>query len=291
MNTSFEKDQRRRLISSYFSVVLSITLVLFLLGILGVLVINTKFISDKFKEKVTLTIYLEDSTKPIEINQLKNSLSLASYIKETRFISKESAADFMKIEYGEDFLDEIGYNPLKNSIEINLLSKYVTTKRLDSISQKALDKKFVEDVKYDKDLVELMNSNVKKLSFWALIICGVFTLIAILLINSSIRLAIYSKRFSIKTMQMVGATKKFIRKPFILNNIKLGIIGSILAICGNIFIIYYINSYFQELQLINDPFTLGILFLGILSVGILITWISTFIATQRFLNLKTDRLY
>ena len=291
MNTSFEKDQRRRLISSYFSVVLSITLVLFLLGILGVLVINTKFISDKFKEKVTLTIYLEDSTKPIEINQLKNSLSLASYIKETRFISKESAADFMKIEYGEDFLDEIGYNPLKNSIEINLLSNYVTTKRLDSISQMALDKKFVEDVKYDKDLVELMNSNVKKLSFWALIICGVFTLIAILLINSSIRLAIYSKRFSIKTMQMVGATKKFIRKPFILNNIKLGIIGSILAICGNIFIIYYINSYFQELQLINDPFTLGILFLGILSVGILITWISTFIATQRFLNLKTDRLY
>jgi cell division transport system permease protein len=262
-----------------------------LLGILGVLVINTKFISDKFKEKVTLTIYLEDSTKPIEINQLKNSLSLASYIKESRFVSKESAADFMKIEYGEDFLDEIGYNPLKNSIEINLLSKYVTTKRLDSISQKALDKKFVEDVKYDKDLVELMNSNVKKLSLWALIICGVFTLIAILLINSSIRLAIYSKRFSIKTMQMVGATKKFIRKPFILNNIKLGIIGSILAICGNVFIIYYVNSYFPELQLINNPFTLGILFSGILFVGILITWISTFVATQRFLNLKTDRLY
>jgi cell division transport system permease protein len=291
MSTSFEKDQRRRLISSYFSVVLSITLVLFLLGILGVLIVNTKFISDKFKEKVTLTIYLEDSTKPIEINQLKNSLSLASYIKETRFVSKEYAADFMKIEYGEDFLDEIGYNPLKNSIEINLLSKYVTTKRLDSISQKALDKKFVEDVKYDKDLVELMNSNVKKLSFWALIICGVFTLIAILLINSSIRLAIYSKRFSIKTMQMVGATKKFIRKPFIINNIKLGIIGSILAICGNVFIIYYINSYFPELQLINNSFTLGILFSGILFVGILITWISTFVATQRFLNLKTDRLY
>jgi cell division transport system permease protein len=291
MSTSFEKDQRRRLISSYFSVVLSITLVLFLLGILGVLFINTKFISDNFKEKVTLTIYLEDSTKPIEINQLKNSLSLASYIKETRFVSKEYAADFMKIEYGEDFLDEIGYNPLKNSIEINLLSKYVTTKRLDSISQKALDKKFVEDVKYDKDLVELMNSNVKKLSLWALIICGVFTLIAILLINSSIRLAIYSKRFSIKTMQMVGATKKFIRKPFIINNIKLGIIGSILAICGNVFIIYYINSYFPELQLINNSFTLGILFSGILFVGILITWISTFVATQRFLNLKTDRLY
>ena len=291
MNTSFEKDQRRRLISSYFSVVLSITLVLFLLGILGILVVNTKFISDKFKEKVTLTIYFEDSAKPIEINQLKNNLYLANYVKEIRFISKDSAANFMKVEYGEDFLDQIGYNPLKNTIEINLLSDYVTTKRLDSISKKSLDKKFVEDVKYDKDLVKLMNSNVKKLTLWLLIICGIFAIISILLINSSIRLAIHSKRFSIKTMQMVGATKKFIRKPFILNNMKLGLIGSLLAISGNIILISYINSYFPELQLISNPLTLGILFSGILVIGTIITWVSTFIATQRFLNLKTDRLY
>lgn len=291
MSTSFEKNQRRRLISSYFSVVLSITLVLFLLGILGILVVNTKFISDKFKEKVALTIYFEDSAKPIEINQLKNNLYLANYVKEIRFISKDSAANFMKVEYGEDFLDQIGYNPLKNTIEINLLSDYVTTKRLDSISKKSLDKKFVEDVKYDKDLVKLMNSNVKKLTLWLLIICGIFAIISILLINSSIRLAIHSKRFSIKTMQMVGATKKFIRKPFILNNIKLGLIGSLLAISGNIILISYINSYFPELQLISNPLTLGILFLGILAIGTIITWVSTFIATQRFLNLKTDRLY
>ena len=291
MSTSFEKNQRRRLISSYFSVVLSITLVLFLLGILGILVVNTKFISDKFKEKVTLTIYFEDSAKPIEINQLKNNLYLANYVKEIRFISKDSAANFMKVEYGEDFLDQIGYNPLKNTIEINLLSDYVTTKRLDSISKKSLDKKFVEDVKYDKDLVKLMNSNVKKLTLWLLIICGIFAIISILLINSSIRLAIHSKRFSIKTMQMVGATKKFIRKPFILNNMKLGLIGSLLAISGNIILISYINSYFPELQLISNPLTLGILFSGILVIGTIITWVSTFIATQRFLNLKTDRLY
>ena len=121
----------------------------------------TKFISDKFKEKVALTIYFEDSAKPIEINQLKNNLYLANYVKEIRFISKDSAANFMKVEYGEDFLDQIGYNPLKNTIEINLLSDYVTTKRLDSISKKSLDKKFVEDVKYDKDLVKLMNSNAE----------------------------------------------------------------------------------------------------------------------------------
>ena len=188
MGSSFEKYQKRRLISSYFSVVVSIALVLFLLGILGVLLINAKFISDEFKEKVILTIYLEDASKPIEINQLKNSLTLSEYVKQSRFISKDAAADFMKMEYGEDFLDEVGYNPLKNSIEINLLADYVTAKRLDSISEKALQKNFVEDVTYDKDLVELMNSNVKRLSLWILIICGIFTIIAILLINSSIQL-------------------------------------------------------------------------------------------------------
>ena len=208
MSTSFEKHQKRRLISSYFSVVTSITLVLFLLGMLGLLVLNAKSISDNFKEQVVLTIYLEDTSKGVEIKQLEKSLTFSQYVKQTEFVSKESAADFMKLEYGEDFLDDIGYNPLKNSIQVNLKADYVTARRLDSISESILKKNFVEDIKYDKDLVSLMNSNVKKISFWILIISVIFTAIAVLLINSSIRLAVYSKRFSIKTMQIVGATKK-----------------------------------------------------------------------------------
>lgn len=291
MGTAFEKDQKRRLISSYLSVVISIALVLFLLSILGILVINAKFISDEFKEKVVLTIYLEDSTKPIEITQLKNSLALASYVKHMQFISKDEAANIMKTEYGEDFLDEVGYNPLKNSIEVNLLADYVTTQRLDSISEKSLEKNFVEDVKYDKDLVTLMNSNVKRISLWILIISGLFTLIAVLLINSSIRLAVFSKRFSIKTMQMVGATKRFIRKPFIWNNIKLGVLGALLAIGASLVLLYYINSSFPELKLTKQPLVLGGLYIAVILIGVFITWISTFLATQRFLNLKTDQLY
>ena len=291
MGSSFEKYQKRRLISSYFSVVISIALVLFLLGLLGILVVNAKFISDEFKEKVVLTIYLEDATKAIEINQLKNSLILAEYVKKTQFISKDVAADFMKNEYGENFLDEVGYNPLKNSIEVNLLADYVTAKRLDSLSDKALQKNFVEDVKYDKDLVTLMNSNVKRLSLWVLIICGIFTLIAVLLINSSIRLAVYSKRFSIKTMQMVGATKSFIRRPFVWHNIRLGILGGLIAISGNAVLLYYIDLSFPEFKLIQQPTILiGALF-TVLAIGILITWISTHLATQRFLNLKTEQLH
>jgi len=291
MGSTFEKHQKRRLISSYFSVVISISLVLFLLGILGILVLNAKHISDEFKEKVVLTIYLEDETKPIEINQLKKSLSVASYVKQTRFISKDEAATFMAAEYGKDFLDDVGYNPLKNSLEVNLLAPYVTAKRLDSISEKALQKNFVEDVKYDKDLVSLMNSNVKRLGFWILVISGIFAIIAMLLINSSIRLAVYSKRFSIKTMQMVGATKQFIRKPFVLHNIRLGVLGALVGIGANCLLIHYLNTSFPELKLIDYPIELGILFLCILGIGIVITWISTHLATQRFLNLKTDQLY
>ena len=291
MSSSFEKHQKRRLISSYFSVVISIALVLFLLGSMGLLVLNAKSVSDNFKEQVILTIYLEDSSEDVEIKQLEKSLAFSDYVKQTEFISKESAADFMKLEYGEDFLDDIGYNPLKNSIQVNLKADYVTARRLDSISESTLKKNFVEDIKYDKDLVSLMNSNVKRLSLWILIISGIFTAIAVLLINSSIRLAVYSKRFSIKTMQMVGATKKFIRRPFIWRSIRLGIIGSLMAIIGMAIVLYYVDISFPEFQLIQNKISIGLLFASIFLTGILITWWSTFFATQRFLNLKTDQLY
>jgi cell division transport system permease protein len=261
------------------------------LGVLGLLVLNAKTVSDNFKEQVVLTIYLEDTSKEVEIKQLEKSLAFSDYVKQTEFISKEAAADFMKLEYGDDFLDDVGYNPLKNSIQVNLKAEYVTARRLDSITNSTLKKNFVEDIKYDKDLVSLMNSNIKRLSLWILIISGIFTAIAVLLINSSIRLAVYSKRFSIKTMQMVGATKEFIRRPFIWRSIRLGVIGSLIAMAGMAAVLYYIDCTFPELLLIQNKTPIGLLFSCIFLVGILITWWSTFFATQRFLNLKTDQLY
>ncbi len=291
MSSSFDKHQKRRLISSYFSVVLSIALVLFLLGLLGMLVLNAKTISNNFKERVVMTIYLNNSAKKVEINQLEKSLALSNYVKSTKYVSKEDAAEFMEGEYGEDFLDDVGYNPLQNSIDVNLKAEFVTAHHLDSISQITLNKKFVDDVRYDKDLVTIMNNNVKRISFWILIISALFTVIAVLLINSSIRLSVYSKRFIIKTMQMVGATKHFIRRPFILKSVNLGIIGSILALLGMAVVFYYINKTFPELQLLNSPILIASLFAGVFTMGIVITWISTYFATQRFLNLKTDQLY
>ena len=291
MSSLYEKHQKRRLLSSYFSVVISIALVLFLLGLLGMLVLNAKTISDNFKERVVMTIYLNDSAKQVEIDQLEKSLTLSSYVKETKYISKEEAANFMKTEYGEDFLDDIGYNPLQNSIDVNLKAEFVTAQKLDSISDATLTKKFVEDVRYDKDLVSMMNSNVKRISFWVLIISAIFTVIAVLLINSSIRLAVYSKRFIIKTMQMVGATKYFIRRPFVWKSVRLGVIGAIIALFGMAIVLYYMDKTFPELELLGNPFLVITLFVGIFLIGIVITWISTYFATQRFLNLKTDQLY
>ncbi len=291
MSSSFEKHQRRRLISSYFSVVLSIALVLFLLGLLGMLVLNAKKVSDHFKEQVVLTIYLKDSAKEVETNQLKTSLAMADYVKSTEYVSKEQAAEFMKAENGEDFMDFVGYNPLQNSIDVHLKADFVTSEQLEKIAIEAMNKNFVDEVSYDSDLVNLMNNNVQKISFWVLIISGIFTVIAVLLINSSIRLSVYSKRFTIKTMQMVGATKQFIRRPFVWKSVRLGIIGAVLALAGMAVVLYYLNRTFVELGLLNNPLLISLLFVLIFLLGIVITWVSTHFATQRFLNLKTDDLY
>ena len=291
MSSSYETYQKRRLITSYFSVVLSIALVLFLLGLLGMLVLNAKKVSDHFKEQVVVTIYLKDSAKEVEIKQLEKSLAMSEYVKSTEYVSKEQAAESMKAENGDDFMDFLGYNPLQNSIDVIVKADFVDVAQLEAIAAEATSKSFVDEVRYDKDLVTLMNNNVKKISFWVLVVSAVFTIIAVLLINSSIRLSVYSNRFTIKTMQMVGATKQFIRKPFVWRSIRLGIIGAIVAMLGMAVVLYYINKTFPELEFLSNTVLVAGLFVAVFIVGIIITWISTYIATQRFLNLKTDALY
>lgn len=291
MAGTFEKYQKRRLVSSYFSVVISIALVLFLLGNLGLMIINAKKVSDLLKEQISLTIYLNDSAKKVEINQIQKSLELADYTKSITFVSKEEAAELMISETGEDFMDFVGYNPLQNSIDIHLKANYVTNEKLNEVASELSDKKFVDDVKFDENLIELMNKNVRKISYWVLVFSIVFTFISVLLINSSIRLAVYSKRFIIKTMQMVGATKSFIRKPFIYKNLQLGMVGAFIANLALCAVFYQLDNYFPELTLSSAVEKFALLVLAVFGVGFIITWISTFIATQRFLNLKTDQLY
>jgi cell division transport system permease protein len=291
MGTSFENYQKRKLISSYFSVVLSIGLVLFLLGILGLLVLNTKKLADHFKEQISLSVFLKDTAKQVEIDQLQKTLALAEYTKSATYVSKEEAAEQHSEEIGENFIEFLGYNPLKNSIDVRLKADFVSAEQIEEIAAELASKDYVHEVNYDKPLINLLNDNVKKISFWILVASGAFTFIAVLLINSSIRLSIYSKRFIIKTMQMVGATKKFIRMPFIITNIKLGMLGALLALVALGVVAYYVNTNFPELFLFKDPALLVFLFLGVFVLGVLISLISTYFATQRFLNLRTDDLY
>ncbi len=291
MSSSFEKYQKRRLFSSYFSVVISISLVLFLLGLLGLLVLNTKKVADHFKEKIVLTVYLKDSAKEVEITQLKQSLALSEYTKSAEFISKEQAAEEHSATIGENFIEFLGYNPLQNSIDVYLLADYVSPEKLEEINAELIAKDFVDEVVYDKPLIVLLNDNAKKISFWVLVISGILLFIAVILINSSIRLSVYSKRFTIKTMQMVGATKQFIRRPFVWRSVKLGILGSFLAMLGMGIVLYLLNKSFTDLNLVEDKTLLIVLFVFIFLMGVFITWISTFFATNRFLNLRSDELY
>lgn len=291
MSQYIERYQKRRLISSYFSVVLSIALVLFLLGALGLLVLNTKKLADHFKEQITISVFLKDSAKPVEINQLQKSLAMADYTKSSIYVSKEDAAEQYSEDIGENFQEFLGYNPLKNSFDVNLKADFVSPEQVAEIAASLSDKPYIDEVSYDQPLVSLLSDNVKKISWWILVASAIFTIIAVLLINSSIRLSIYSKRFIIKTMQMVGATKKFIRKPFVITNIKLGIYGAVIALIALAVVLYYVNSAFPELNLFEDVILLSILFFGILFLGVFISYISTYVATQRFLNLRTNDLY
>ena len=288
---NIEHYQRRKLLNSYFSVVLSISFVLFFLGVLGLFLINGKKIASHFKEQIAMSIYLKDNAKDIEITQLQKKIQLDSATKSINFITKEEAAEKYIRDIGEDFLEFLGYNPLLNSIDINFNSNYVNSTNLEKRKKEIESIDFVDEVVYDNPLVKLLEENIKKITLILLFITSIFVLIAVILINSSIRLSIYSKRFLIKTMQLVGATKSFVRKPFIWNHVRLGIISSIVSLIALSILIVQLDKYLPELKILQEANELIFLFIGIISLGIGITALSTFFATQKYLNLKSNSFY
>lgn len=291
MSSKFESYQKRRLRSSYVSVVISIALVLFMVGILGLVLLKSNRVANYFKQEIVLTLYLKDAATPDNIKNLSSSLEKEAFTERIDYISKKDAAKTYSKDLGEDFVKYLGTNPLKNSIDIHLQPDYVDPVVMEDIAKKYKENAFVFEVSYDKPLVTFLTQNIQKVSFWLLVICVFFGVIATMLINSSIRLSVYAKRFNIKTMQMVGATKSFIRRPFIWNSIKLGLVAAVIALVGLAFVIYYLDKHLPTLALIADYTTLIYLGTGVLLVAFLITWLSTFAATQRFLNLQTDELY
>ncbi len=291
MSSKFDSYQKRRLRSSYFSVVISIALVLFMVGFLGLVLLKSTQVANHFKEEVVITLFLKNDTSKEQIENLRTSLLKELFTRKIIYISKGDAAKFYAEDLGEDFVNYLGTNPLKNSIDIYLNPGFVTPEKMKEISDRFNKNSFVFEVSYDKPLVTFLTQNIQKVSFWLFAISSFFGLIALILINSSIRLSVYSKRFNIKTMQMVGATKGFIRKPFIWSGIRLGFIGALISLAGLAAVIYYIDQKIPTLQLVTDYVTLAYLGGGILLIAFIISWLSTFFATQRFLNLHTDELY
>lgn len=291
MSSKFDSYQKRRLASSYISVVISIALVLFMVGVLGLIVLKSTKVANYVKEKVAITLFIKDNVTQKQIKTFRESLLKEEFTKKAIYTSKAQAAKKYSKEIGEDFLEFLGENPLKNGIDIYLKADYVTPEKVDELEKRFSKNLFVADISYDKPLINLLTKNIKRISFWLLIISGFFALIAMILINSSIRLSIYAKRFNIKTMQMVGATKGFIRKPFIWRSIKLGMLGAIVALIGLAVLVYYLDKFIPSLDFLQDYITLSYIAGGVIVSAFIITWISTFFATQRFLNLKTDELY
>ena len=291
MASSFDKFQKRRLISSYFSVVLSVFLVLFLLGILGFFIINSKKLADDFKENIAMTVFFKNDADESVLKSFDLELKKAPFAKSYAYVSKETAAKQHTDIIGEDFMTFLGENPLQNSFDINLKADYVVKDSIAKIESRLRKNAMVSDIVYDKQLVNLVNDNIKKVSMWILIISGFLTFIAVLLINSSLRLSIHSNRFIIKTMQMVGATKAFIRKPFLKRSLILGMIGAGLAVLALVGVLTYLEVNFPDLGILDDKLEIGLVLLLVFLAGLLITWLSTYFATQRFLNLRTDDLY
>lgn len=284
-----KKIKNKRLITSYISIVIIMSIVLFLFGFFGVFVISSSSIANSFKENFSISIFFKENAKQIEVSELQNQLLMSDYLEKLTYVSKENAVLIMKEEYGEDFIKDLGYNPLVNSIDINLKSKYVETIKIDSISEIIKMNKYVDEIVYDKNLITLINENIKKVSFWLVPSIIIFLLITFLIINSSIRLSIYSNRQLIKTMQLVGATKSFIRKPFLITNALLSLISSLFSISLLLSMLYYLDinlNFFKSIEL-NTIFTLCS---TIILLGFVISYISTYFATQNILKIKADQL-
>ena len=284
-----KKIKNKRLLTSYMSIVIIMSIVLFLFGFFGVFVISSNSIANSFKENFSVSIFFQDNVKQIEVAQLQNELLMSDYIDKLSYVSKESAVLIMKEEYGEDFIQDLGYNPLVNSIDLNFKSQYVEAVKIDSISEIIKKNKYVDEIVYDKNLINLINENIKRVTFWLIPSISIFLIITFLIINSSIRLSIYSNRQLIKTMQLVGATKSFIRKPFLKTNAFLSLISSFLSISLIILIINYLDNNINFLNNI-EPKTIFILYLFMILLGLTISYISTFFATQNILKIKADKL-
>jgi cell division transport system permease protein len=286
-----DRFYNRKIRTSHFSTVISITLVLFMLGLLGLLLLNTKKLSDYAKENIGFSIMIREGVKESDIMAFMKKLDTEEYVKSTEYIPKEKAAVQLKKELGEDFIGFLGYNPLLPTIDLRLKADFASLESVSRIEKKLVANPEVKEVFYQKDLLEMVNQNMERISLIILGFSAVLMIIAIALINNTIRLSVYSRRFIIRTMQLVGATRTFIRQPFIRNGIIDGFISAVFAIGLLMVVIYFLFQEIPELiQMVDMKLYMALLVI-VLLLGILISWFCTWLSVRRYLRMKTDELY
>lgn len=282
---------KKRLRTSGITVIISLSLVLFMLGALGLIVINANKLSKHFKENVGFQIYLKDTASSAQTDGLLQEISNSTYAKSVNLINKEQAAEKLKADLGEDFVSFLGSNPLLNSLEVKLNANFANTDTLQIIEKALLQKSYIKEVVYQKDMINNLNKNTKAIAFFILIFSGALLIVAIALINNTIRLSIYSQRFLIRTMYLVGATRSFISKPFIFKGVRQGIIAGVVASVLLVGLLAISTRFIPDLLQLQDENLLLILFSSIILVGVIISAFSAMLAVLRFLRLKTSDLY
>ena len=291
MARSDDRLNRRRLQTSTATTIISISLVLFMLGLLGLIVLHANKLSDYVKENIGFSVIIREEVKEPAIIEFQKKLDLQPYVKSTQYISKEQAAADLTKDLGEDFVDFLGYNPLLASVDIHLKANYANNDSLIMLEQELIKNRVVKEVFYHKSMVDLVNSNIRKISIVLLFFTLILLLISIALISNTIRLSVYSKRFIIKSMLLVGATQAFIRKPFLLKSLLHGLISALIAILLLAVVLYFSRSALPELVDLQDIDMFLFLF-GIVTVlGLIITGISTLFAIRRYLRISNDKLY
>jgi cell division transport system permease protein len=275
----------------YISTVFGIAMVLLMVGLLGLILVHANNLSRYVKENIVLNIFVDDAAHETDVRQLQNQLEANPMVKQAIYVSKELAARNLQKDLGEDFVKFLGYNPLSQSLDVYLNADYANNADISKLKTQLLTNPMVKEVKYQQSLVDQMNQNITSISLVILAFTGIFVVVSVALINNTIRLAIYSQRFLIKSMQLVGATKAFIRKPFLLYGIWHGLLGGLIAIIILIGTLYLANLEVPDLVILQNNAEFGIVFLCVIGLGIFISGFSTYLAVNKFLRLKIYDLY
>lgn len=275
----------------YISTVFGIAMVLSMIGLLGLILVEANNLSRYVKENIVLNVFVDDAAHETDVLQLQKQLEGNKMVKQTQYVSKELAARNLQKDLGEDFVKFLGYNPLSQSLDVYLKAEYANNTDIEKFKAELLLNPLVKEVKYQKSLVDQMNENITTISLIILVFAAIFVLLSVALINNTIRLAIYSQRFLIKSMQLVGATKGFIRKPFMLYGIWHGLLGALIAILILVGTLSLAYKEIPDLIILRNYTEFGFIFVVLVGLGVFISGFSTFLAVNKFLRLKIYNLY